>query len=184
MSDLKQELNQALIRFVDRRVTTTIEPLTVTAVDENESTIDGTDIDGLEVFGVRLRAAQDNDDNGITVYPLVGSTVLIGQIGTSDERVVLATTVTSKVHIKVDGAELVIEEGSVKIQKALAVFEIDQEGTRIEGNSQSLKAALDALIDNIKLITVTSSAPGSPTSVPLNFAAFDVVKAQIAQILK
>jgi hypothetical protein len=157
----------------------------VTAVHEPEGTCDVVDTDNIELFEIRLRAAQDGDDNGMTIVPAVNSQVLIGNVGNSPNTwVVIATTVAQKVIAKVDGATVTIAGGSVTIEKGTSKLEVDAEGTLIERNAQSLKAALGALIDQIKLITVTCAAPGAPSTPPVNFAAFDIVKTQINSILK
>lgn len=185
MSDIKQEVIKALNRFVKDRNYMAIQPATVTAVNETDGTCDVRDIDGIELFDIRLRAAQDGDNNGLTVIPALDSQVLIGNVGNSPNSwVVISTTISQKVIAKVDEVILTIEGGLLIIEKGTSKFEIGSDGTLIERNSQSLKAALDALIDQVKLITVTCAAPGSPSTPPLNFAAFDLIKTQIGQILK
>ena len=46
-----------------------------------------------------------------------------------------------------------------------------------------LKTTLENLIDTINAITVTCSAPGSPSSIPINAAAFTLIKANLSTIL-
>ena len=54
----------------------------------------------------------------------------------------------------------------------------------VKNNAADLKTQLDALIDAIKLITVTPGSLAGPSSVPLNVAVFDTIKAQIGLILE
>ena len=184
MSDVKQEVTQALDLFIKARFSMAIQPATVTAVNESEGTCDVKDVDGIELFDIRLRAAQDGSDNGLTVIPAIDSQVLIGNIGNSPNSwVVIATTTAQKVIAKVDGAMVTLEGGSVLIEKGASKLEVDASGTLIERNSVTLKATLDALIDQIKFITVTCAAPGSPSTPPLNIAAFEVIKTQLDSIL-
>lgn len=46
-----------------------------------------------------------------------------------------------------------------------------------------LKTTLENLIDAISAITVTCTAPGNPSSVPINVAAFTLIKTNLATIL-
>jgi hypothetical protein len=184
MSDLRQELANALDQFVKNRITMAIQPATVTAVNESEGTCDVKDVDGHELFDIRLRAAQDEDDNGLTAIPAINSQVLIGNVADSSNTwVVIATTTLQKVIAKVDGATVIIAGGSVAIEKGTSKLMVDASGTLIERASVSLKSTLDALIDQIKLITVTCAAPGFPSTPPVNLAAFDVIKTQLDAIL-
>lgn len=89
-----------------------------------------------------------------------------------------------KVTAKIDSLSWSLDADAFKASKGLTKLQVESDGVLIERNAQTLKAAIDALIDQVKLITVTCAAPGSPSTPPLNLAAFDVVKAQIDSILK
>lgn len=54
----------------------------------------------------------------------------------------------------------------------------------VQNSSQSLVDLLKALIDEIKLITVTCAAPGSPSGTPLNAAQLTVLATQIEELLE
>lgn len=169
MADAKNDMVQALKRLVQDQYTATVLTATVTAVDEEALTCDVSDGDETELFNVRLRAAIDGSEQGPVMIPEVGSAVLIGNIGNSPNGYfIMSFTAVSKVLYLVDTTR----------------FEMTTTGVLIERNNQTLRAVLDALVDTIKLITVTCAAPGTPSTVPINAAAFDAVKAQIAQILK
>lgn len=53
----------------------------------------------------------------------------------------------------------------------------------IKNAGANLKIILDALIDAISALTVTCTAPGSPSSPPINVAAFALIKTQLALLL-
>ncbi len=169
MADVANEINNALSTFIGRKQTVTVFPAKVTSVDEAKLTCDAVDSEDIEHFDIRLRATVDGSDEGFVLIPEVGSWVLLANIGNSaSEFAVIGTSAVTKVMCKV----------------GQTVVGIENDGVLIERNAQSLKAMLDALIDQIKLITVTCAAPGSPSTPPLNLAAFDVIKTQVAQILK
>lgn len=83
-----------------------------------------------------------------------------------------------------DGMTITIEAGVVTITKGTTTVAIGSAGVTIERGGDSLGDALGALIDAIKLITVTCASPGSPSTVPLNFAAFDAVAVRLNNILE
>ena len=169
MADTRHDLHQALNEFVRRRQTLTTFLAQVTAVNETDLTCDVKDDQGIEIYDVRMRATVDGSDDGAVLIPSVDSWVVVASIGNSEsEYVVIATSSLSKVLYLV---------GTTRLEMTTA-------GVLIERNNQTLRAALDALVDAIKLITVTCAAPGAPSTIPINAAAFDAVKAQIAQILK
>lgn len=185
MADPKQELLSGLHRFVKNRQTVALQGATVTAVDESRETCDVLDADDLEIYDVRLRAATGTGDDGWLLVPEDGSAVLIGNVGNSpSDYAVLAVTKVGRAFCKasgttwrVDGEGAVIERGTTKIV-------LDGDGVQIERNGLSLSTVLGQLLDQIKILTVTCTAPGSPSSPPVNLAAFETVKTQLNQILK
>lgn len=184
MSDPKHELQQALNEFVFRRQTIAVFPAQVKSVNETDLTCDVEDSE-LEIYDVRLRATVDGADDGFVLLPAVGSWVLVGNIGNSpgEYAVILASEIT-KAAFKVGQSTWLIDEDTVTAQRGFTAVKVESDGVRIERNSVSLKTAIDSLIDQIKLITVTCAAPGAPSTPPLNFAAFDAIKIQIDSILK
>jgi len=185
MSDPKQELQSALNLFVANRQTVTVFPAQVKSVNESDLTCDVESSDELEIFDVRLRATVDGNDDGFVLIPTVGSWVLLGNIGNSQgEYAVLATSETTKAAFKVGQSTWFIDADKIAAQRGQTAVKVESDGVRIERNSVSLKTAIDSLIDQIKLITVTCAAPGSPSTPPLNLAAFDAIKTQIDSILK
>lgn len=168
MSDERENLKNALGEFINRRTTVTVFPATVKSVNESGETCDVTDLEGNELYDVRLKAVVDGSNQEFIVIPAVGSTVLIGNIGNSKNAwFVLATSAVTKVVMQVSNTR----------------YQLDATGILLQRNEQTLKTALFALVDNIKLLTVTCAAPGSPSTVPINAAAFDGVKTFIDEVL-
>lgn len=167
--DVAEELRQAFqnMRSGDRM--TMVIPAQVTALHEADATVDVVDVDGNEIFEVRLRAAVDELQDGVTVFPSVDSWVLIANLGGSaSEWAVISTTEVEKVLIKTDACSL----------------EIAADGVAINRGFENLKSVLNDMLAAIKLITVTCAAPGSPSTTPLNFAAFDLLETRINNLLK
>lgn len=185
MSDPKEEIQSALSAFVYKRQTITVFPAQVKSVDITGLTCDVVGSDEIEYYDVRLRAALDGNDEGFVLIPAIDSWVLVGNIGNSrDEYVVLATSNTDKAGFKIGQSTWLIDSDTITAQRGQTAVKVESDGVKIERNSVSLKTAIDSLIDQIKLITVTCAAPGSPSSPPINLAAFDAIKAQIDGILK
>lgn len=167
--DAANEIGEALRRFMKTDQVTTVIAAQVKTLNEGDATVDVVDSEDNEIFDVRLRAAVDNSTNGLTLYPAVDSWVLIANLGGSvSEWAVIATTEVDKVVIKTDTSTIEMAADGVKIARGL----------------ENLKSVLDDMLAAIKLITVTCAAPGSPSTTPLNFAAFDLLETRINNLLK
>lgn len=167
MSDVKQQVQDALTRFIKDRVTVSVFPAKVKTYQEDFNTVDIVDGDGIEIFDVML-----SGDLGFGVSllmkPVVGSNVIVADIGDSGTRhVVIAVSQIENIKVTIDTTSVEITNAGVSISHA----------------GDNLKSIINDLINQIKLITVTSSAPGSPTSTPLNFAAFDVITTRVNNLL-
>ncbi len=168
MADNNQDLHSALHKFVKDRTSIAVFPAVVKVFNDDFNTVDVEDNDGNMLFEVMLAS---NVGYGVSLYykPTIGSTVFVADVGASEERyVVVAYAECDLVQVQVGATELIIDENGVKVGNGL----------------DTLKSALDDLILQIKLITVTSAAPGSPTSVPINVAAFDAIKTRIDSLLQ
>ncbi len=184
MADAKEELRNALHRFVGNRQTIAIQPATVKSVDEMSQTCDVEDADGIEIYDVRLRAAATFSDEGFLVVPEIDSAVLIGNIGNSPgEFVVLSVCKVKKVLAQTAGCAWRLDEEGVTVEHGTTTFNVNQNGVQIERGGQSLNSVLGDLITQLKLLTVTCAFAGSPSSPPLNAAAFEAVKTNLNLIL-
>lgn len=167
MADLKDELRQAMDQFVQKRVPVILIPATVVSYDEDFAEVDCTDAEGNEYYGVSMAAAPGYSV-GIQVRPTIGSAVIIGDVGNSETRLIVLS------FSEVD--QVVIKSGSCKV-------EVTPDGITI-GKAESLATVLGDLITQIKLIQVTCAAPGAPSTVPINVAAFDLIANRINAILQ
>lgn len=126
----------------------------VVSVNQDEDTID-IDIDGLEVGPVRLRSIIDSQGNRVVVYPVVGSMVLIGRIGTSDEMYVQAVGIIDKIMIRI---------GDMSFEATGDGFKYN-DATHTTANADILKTQLNKLskrVDDI-LNALKSASPDSST---------------------
>lgn len=154
MTKKQSELIEALRKLV--HTDTIIIPAIVKEVDEAEGTILATTATGLEIADVRLRSVI-GDNDGVLIFPQVGTSVLMARIQESSYFVVISME-------KVD-----------KIQYFVAdkFFEMDKDGLEVSAGEESLKKCLDDLLDQI--VTIYA---------PMNKAAFMQIKQRLATLLK
>lgn len=164
MADLRDELHSAFGNMIDRRNPAVVFPATVKSVDMANNEMDVEDPDGHEIFGVLLSA--NADVSGLKIEPKVGSAVMVAQVGKSPNR-----------NICIGFSEL----AKATIETATAKITVAPEGFKMEHAGQDLGQILGEIIDQIKLITVTT--PAGPSVAPvLNAAAFDLLKTRLGQI--
>ncbi len=164
MADLRDELQSAFGKMIDRRNPAVVFPATVKSVDMAANEMDVEDLDGHEIFGVLLSA--NADVSGLKIEPKVGSAVMVAQVGKSPNR-----------NICIGFSEL----EKVTIETATAKITVAPEGFKMERAGQDFGQLLSDFIDQIKLITVTT--PAGPSTAPiLNAAAFDLLKTRLGQI--
>lgn len=184
MSDVKQELQGALSRFIGERQTLTVFTAKVTNIYMNTQTVDVEAADGMELYGVRLKAAVDELEKGLVVFPKRFSQVLVANIGNSpNEFTVIHVAEVDKAILWTSAAEVIADATGVSVEVGSMFLKLDSAGLLVK-KTESLQDVVGDLIEQIKLITVTCAAPGSPSTVPLNFAAFDAIKLRMQQLLK
>lgn len=126
----------------------------VVSVDTNNDTID-IRFDNLELAGVRLRSIIDSQGNRVVVYPAVGSVVLVGRIGASNQMYVQAVGEVDKVLCRIGDMRLqVTEDGFVY-----------NEGKHTTANADILKTELNKLskrVDDL-LDALKQASPDSST---------------------
>lgn|GEM_PF-1832194 len=183
--DVANEIVQSLRNLTNYNRMTMVIPAQVTALNESDATVDVLDVDDNEIFDVRIRAAVDELEDGVTIYPAVDSWVLIANLGGSGaEWAVIATTEVEKVAVKIGTTQIDADEQGVSITHSSGTVAIDTNGIGIERGGENLKDVLSDLLTAIKLITVTCAAPGSPSTTPLNFASFSLLETRINNLLK
>lgn len=139
----------------------------VVSIDTEERTCDVDPLNGdARLLGVRFQASP-NGDSGWVIHPGLNSMVVVTFLNKNAGFVSLCSEI-DKVEVGISSVSL----------------EMDVDGFKIERNGVNLGDTLSSLIDQIKLLTVTCAAPGSPSTIPVNVAAFDAVKTQLNQVLK
>ena len=128
---------------------------------------------------------------GVYLRPAVGSTVWVAEIDGPGKWGVVKTSIIDEFQWSVgepDGSrtQILVNSNEINIVNNTSggdgtLIVARGSGVHIEVNGVSLKDVLDGLIDQIKLITVPTAA--GPSGVPINAAAFDVVKTQLDGIL-
>jgi phage baseplate assembly protein V len=76
------------------------------------------------------------------------------------------------------------QNSELKIQVGTATIEINLTGIDISKGGESLKAILSDMLTQMQAETHTSSAPGSPTSPPLNLAAYVLIQARLNNLFQ
>lgn len=168
--------------------------------------------DGLELAGVRLKAAVDASKEYFILKPRVDSTVLLASLGRDDsvgEYYVVAVNEVdsveglinktswildkSRLDLKVDSTRLLVESGTIRLQQADSVVTIfdgqvtidSQKKVAIRNQSGDLNDVLKQIVGLSESMKVLTGSPGSlsPVSPTLQFN-FIAVKKAIDDLLK
>lgn len=83
-----------------------------------------------------------------------------------------------------DGLTVLYDRSAKKLDLTLGNVELvmTEEGFTLKKSTDTLKKILSDLIDQIKLITVTT--PNGPSGTPINATAFDPIKQSVANLLE
>lgn len=154
MSRQQAELINAFRKLVATE--TVVIPGTVQKVDEGNGTLIVQTSEGLNYEDVRLRSVI-GDNDGVMVFPQVGSSVLMARINGSNNFVVISIE-------KVDKVKYFLSD---------KYLEMDKDGLQVSAGDDTLKKCLDDLLDQILTIYA-----------PMNKAAFTEIKQRLAKILK
>lgn len=158
----------------------TLVPAIVKKVSsDNECTCE---IEDLEVHDVRLQTIKTGSNESIIVVPEVGSWVILGGIESTEEYLVLSVQRAEKVLANIQGGDHVIDADGFRWKKGTTEVSVESAGVSVKRGAVSLKSELDALIDAIMAITVTTAVGVS--SVPVNIASFASIKVKLGQLLK
>jgi hypothetical protein len=168
------EFREALKRFVNDEQPEWLLLAKVTAVNSSGTGPTCTCVDnvGNEYLGVRLQTRLMGGA-GTVVLHKVGSWVLLASIQGKDEHIAIMPNEIDKLTFRT--AEVMISMTSAGV-----VIRNEQETLR-DLMSDFIDAQSD-LIDQIKLLTVTCAAPGSPSSPPLNVAAFTTLDTALTNL--
>lgn len=127
------------------------------------------EIDGeATMLEVRLQAVEENATSKMVIKPKEGSLVIVGVLeNIKGEGFIVKCSEIEEVLINIETVE----------------FKITAAGVSIKKGANSLKQALLDLANATQAITVTCTAPGTPSSVPLNIAAIQAASTKIQNIL-
>jgi len=152
--------------------------LVVGTVKENNE--DTCTVDDFE--DVRLNAVIDNLESQFTVYPKIGSKVIIGKLENESDMFVVRVSEIEKVKIKIENQlfEITAEKFSVEINDQL--FEMKDGKFSIKVGSVSLKSILNNAFQKLKTAIITTpSGPGQFS--PADKVAFEQYNNQVNQLL-
>ena len=127
---------------------------TVKAVEGDTCTVD-------DYEDVRLNSIIEVTDSQFTVYPKVGSKVVIGRLENEDNAFVIGVSDIEKLIIKMGNQFFEFKEGNVTISIGDQVFEMKSGKFKITNGDVSLKSILNDGFDQLgKAIIMTPSGPG------------------------
>jgi hypothetical protein len=157
-------------RMIADRMGPGIVTVTVTAVDEAAATFDAVDVDGIELYDIRLQAVVGGVD-GQLVVPALKSTVTIAPLRwTETDYAVLSYSQIAKVVVRPQGSSyLEMDELKVAIGDQVELGGGAQEpaprGTSLNANLTQLNANLTVL--NANLTAFASAQANVAASGPL-----------------
>lgn len=110
---------------------------------------------------VRLNAIIDDLESQYTVYPKIGSQVVIGRLENEDSVFVLGVSEIEKVIIKIGNQLLEFKEGTITLKIGDLLFEMNGGKFKITNGTVSLKSILNDGFEQLnKAIILTPSGPG------------------------
>lgn len=145
---------EALTEMVSRAKGDGLFQVTVTSVNEAQRTFDGVDVDGNEIYDIRMQAVTVND--GLLLIPMKGAKVLVMALGRGrSELVALAFSSLAKVIAQLEGSYLEITPGGILLQESVALGGSQGEpGVKGEALNQNL----DLLNQNLTTLASALSA--------------------------
>lgn len=175
MSEFDELFKQAVNLSRKNKGKFTLTVGTVKAVEGDTCTVD-------DYEDVRLNAIIEVTDSQFTVYPKVGSKVVIGRLENEDNAFVLGVSEIEKLIIKMGDQLFEFKEGNVTITIGNQVFEMKSGKFKITNGTVSLKSILDKGFDQLtKAILLTPSGPGKFS--PADITVFTDLKTKTNQLL-
>lgn len=153
------ELFKQVIQAKGKKGKFTLNIGTVKEVENDTCTVDNYE-------DVRLNAIIDNLESQFTIYPKIGSKVIIGRLENEDNAFVIGVSEIEKVVIKI----------------ANQLFEMKDGKFTIKSGSVNLKTILNDAFEQLnKAIIMTPSGPGNFS--PADKAVFAELKSKTNQLL-
>lgn len=148
----KSEVIRKLQDFVTKMVPVQTFPASVQEVDEENATITALPLGGPELFDVRLRASIDGAEDGVILFPKVGSTVLIGLIGNEvNEAFVIRYSEVEKAKLKIGDSTIEISTDGFLMNGGslgglINIADLVEKLNAIEQDINSLKTAFSSWV--------------------------------------
>ncbi len=175
MSEIDELFKQVVDSTRNKKKKFTLTVGTVKEINEDTCTVD-------DFEDVRLNAVIDNLESQFTVYPKIGSKVIIGKLENESDMFVVRVSEIEKVKIKIENQlfEITAEKFSVEINDQL--FEMKDGKFSIKVGSVSLKSILNNAFQKLKTAIITTpSGPGQFS--PADKVAFEQYNNQVNQLL-
>lgn len=119
----------------------------VTAIDDDEKTIDVTDIEENVYYGVQLQALP-GAAFGLVVFPPLNATVVFARIGTSNQCVALMFSAVNKILVTFDGTTYTLTKDEISTTMGeMAVKVTKDEFSAVNGDAK-LKLTKDGILFN------------------------------------
>ena len=155
---------------------------TVSSVNEAERTCTVKTGD-VEYEDVRLYGIVKGDLKGFCFIPKIGSQVLAGRIGGSNELFVAMFTEVDKALLTIgEKMQITAEADNLRIQADNTVIRATSAGMTFVRGGSGLKKTLENLIDAIVKLTVTTGV--GPSGTPINAPDFMKVKQDLSNYLE
>lgn len=154
MSEFDELFKQAVNLSRKKKGKFTLSVGTVKAVENDTCTVD-------ILEDVRLNAIIEDLESQFTVYPKVGSKVVIGRLENEDNAFVLGVSEIEKVIIKINDQLFEFKDGNITIKVGELLFEMKAGKFTIKNENVNLKSILNDAFNQLgKAIIMTPSGPG------------------------
>jgi len=159
LDKIRKRINDTMLELAEQTYLATVG-----SVDKEERTC-VVEIEEVEYEDVRLFSVADAELKGFVMLLKIGSQVLVSRIGNSNEMFVSMFSVVDGVTLTIEGATLTA----------------DAKGFAMVREQNSLKKTLEAMLDAIMKMTVTTQMGQSGT--PINVADFVKIKDELNNYL-
>jgi hypothetical protein len=134
-----------------------------------------------DIHGVKIQP-MNGGNKGLLLMPKLGSEVIVTYMSTATAYVAMVSEI-DQFNIEIDTASIQVKEDVVSIMQGQTKVILGNGKVQISSNGIDLGTLLNQLLDALAALTVTCTAPGSPSSPPLNAAQFLAIKTQLSQVL-
>ena len=153
----------------------------VSSIDLNSMTCT-VSIDGeADLHGVKIQT-MEGGNKGVKLVPKLNSEVIVTYMSTATAYIAMVSEI-QEFGVEIDTCNISIKDTQVAIKQGTAEIKLSNGKIQISSNGIDLGTTLNQLIDAISAITVTCTAPGSPSTPPINVAQIQAVKLQLSLII-